>query len=64
MMGFRIEGTLDFSLIGILAEITTALAEAKVPVFAISTYNTDYIFIEAKHSFKAKSALKSKGYEI
>ncbi|MEY8737568.1 ACT domain-containing protein [Lactobacillus sp. AN1001] len=40
---FRIQGVLDFSLIGILAKISTLLAENKIGIFAISTYNTDYI---------------------
>ncbi len=40
--GFRIQGVLDFSLIGILSKISTVLAENKIGIFAISTYNTDY----------------------
>ena len=43
---FRIQGILDFSLIGILSKITTILAEYKIGVFAISTFNTDYIFVK------------------
>ncbi len=43
----RISGTLDFSLVGILAKITGILAEAEISVFAISTYDTDYIFLRA-----------------
>ncbi len=39
--GFRIQGVLDFSLIGILSKISTVLAENKIGIFAISTYNTD-----------------------
>ena len=40
---FRIQGMLDFSLIGILAKITSLLAENHIGIFAISTYHTDYI---------------------
>lgn len=40
---FRIKGILDFSLIGILSKVTGLLAEEKIGIFAISTYNTDYI---------------------
>ncbi|MGN1305452.1 MAG: ACT domain-containing protein [Oscillospiraceae bacterium] len=40
---FRIEGILDFSLIGILSKICGILAENKIGVFAVSTFNTDYI---------------------
>ena len=43
---FRVEGILDFSLIGILAKISTLLAENKISIFAVSTYNTDYILIK------------------
>ena len=43
---FRIEGVLDFSLIGILSRISTILAENKIGIFAVSTYNTDYILIK------------------
>ena len=45
---FRIQGVLDFSLIGILAKITGILAENNISVFAISTYNTDYVLVKRK----------------
>ena len=48
-MAFRIEGTLDFSLIGILSRITGILAESGVGVFAVSTYNTDYVLTKAEN---------------
>ncbi|KAJ3243828.1 hypothetical protein HDU78_011730 [Chytriomyces hyalinus] len=43
---FVVEGTLDFALVGILAAITSSLAEAKISVFAVSTYDTDYILVK------------------
>ena len=43
---FRLEGTLDFSLVGILSELTEVLATNKIPVMAVSTYNTDYILVK------------------
>ena len=43
---FRIQGILDFSLIGILSEISTLLAKNSIGIFAISTYNTDYILMK------------------
>ncbi len=61
---FRIEGILDFSLIGILSEISTVLAENKIGIFAISTYNTDYILVKENNFSKALKALENKGYEI
>ena len=45
---FRIQGVLDFSLIGILAKIATILADNGISIFAVSTYNTDYVLIKKK----------------
>lgn len=61
---FRIQGVLDFSLIGILAEISTILAENKIGIFAMSTYNTDYILTKAENYEKALNTLKTAGYKI
>lgn len=44
---FRIQGVLDFSLIGILSKISALLADAEIGIFAVSTYNTDYILTKA-----------------
>ena len=60
----RIPGVLDFSLIGILARVADCLAKAQVPLFAVSTYNTDYILFREQHSSAALDALKSAGYDI
>lgn len=62
--GFRIQGVLDFSLIGILAKISTLLAENKIGIFAISTYNTDYILTKAKDYQSALDVLAKAGYQI
>ena len=62
--GFRIEGTLDFSLIGILAPITAILAENKIGIFAVSTYNTDYVLVKEENYEKALAVLSTAGYEI
>lgn len=61
---FHIQGVLDFSLVGILAKIATLLAENSIPIFAISTYNTDYVLTKAAHYEKALDALKQAGYTI
>ncbi len=61
---FRIEGVLDFSLIGILAAISAVLAEAKIGIFAISTYNTDYILVKADALDRAIDALRAAGYTV
>ena len=62
--GFRIEGTLDFSLIGILFPIAAILAENKIGIFAVSTYNTDYVLVKEENFDKAMTALGAAGYEI
>ena len=59
--GFRIEGTLDFSLIGILSKISAVLAENRIGIFAISTFNTDYILTKAGQFEEALSALREAG---
>ena len=61
---FCVQGVLDFSLIGILSKISTILAERGISIFAVSTYNTDYILIKDTNYEKALEVLKSSGYEI
>lgn len=62
--GFRIQGVLDFSLIGILAKIAELLAQNGISIFAISTYNTDYVLIKNENYQKALDVLEHAGYEI
>ena len=61
---FRIEGTLDFSLIGILAAISKVLADGGIGIFAISTFNTDYILTKSQNFERAIGLLQSAGYSI
>ena len=61
---FRIKGILDFSLIGILAEISDILAKNKIGIFAVSTFNTDYILTKRNDYPKALQALADAGYKI
>lgn len=61
---FRIEGVLDFSLIGILSKISGVLADAGIGIFAVSTYNTDYVLVKAGNFAKALVELEKAGYEI
>lgn len=61
---FRIEGTLDFSLIGILSKISGILADEKIGIFAISTFNTDYILTKHENYELAIEALRTRGYEV
>lgn len=62
--GFRIEGVLDFSLIGILSKLSAVLAENKIGIFAVSTYNTDYIFVKSENFSRALKALTDAGYTV
>ena len=62
--GFRIQGTLDFSLTGVLSELSGILAERKIGIFAISTYNTDYVLVKAENYDKAIEALNTSGLRI
>lgn len=61
---FRIQGMLDFSLIGILSKISTLLADNQIGIFAVSTYNTDYILIKKENFDKAMAVLSDAGYQI
>lgn len=54
---FRVAGPLDFSLVGILAKITGCLKDAGIPVFAVSTYNTDYVLVKKEYEQAARRAL-------
>lgn len=61
---FCIQGVLDFSLIGILAKIATILADNGISIFAVSTYNTDYVLIKKENYQKALEVLQTTGYKI
>ena len=62
--GFRIQGVLDFSLIGILSKLSSILAEHRIGIFAVSTYNTDYILVKEENFERALEALSSEGYSV
>ena len=62
--GFRVCGTLDFSLVGILSGLCGVLAEHKIAVFALSTYNTDYILVKADQFDRAADAFRAAGYTV
>ena len=60
----KIEGPLDFSLIGILSSISTTLANQGISIFAISTYDTDYILVKNKDIEIALKVLSKEGHRI
>lgn len=61
---FRIQGVLDFSLVGILSKISTLLADNEIGIFAVSTFNTDYILTKAENYEKTIALLDENGYTI
>ncbi len=61
---FRVDGTLDFGLTGILASIANPLAGAGISIFAISTYDTDMVLVKADHLEKAIQTFLQAGFEI
>ena len=60
----KVEGPLDFSLVGILADISAVLAGEEISIFAVSTYDTDYILLKSKDVQRALQALAAGGYGI
>lgn len=60
----RVEGQLDFGLVGILAQLTGALADADIPVFAVSTFDTDYLLVRKERLDAAAAALSAAGYIV
>lgn len=60
----KVLGPLDFALTGILAAISKVLAEAKISIFAISTFDTDYILVKTEKLETAKHVLEQAGYEF
>ena len=60
----QVQGPLDFALVGVLAAITAPLAEAGVSIFAISTYDTDYILVKEDALERAIQALGQAGFLV
>jgi uncharacterized protein len=60
----KVEGPLDFSAAGILASLTMPLAKEGISVFAVSTYNTDYLLVKEQHLGKAVQVLSQNGHRI
>jgi len=65
--GFRalkVRGPLDFGLIGVLARLTVALASANVSLFALSTFDTDYVLVRDTDLQRAVAALQAAGCAV
>ena len=61
---FRVAGTLDFALVGILAAISSVLSEHRISLFAVSTFDTDYVLVKADCYGRALEALRANGARI
>ena len=61
---FKVEGPLDFSLTGILNKLTNPLAKAGISIFAVSTYDTDYILVSEKRVFDSGYAWILAGHSV
>jgi uncharacterized protein len=60
----KVVGPLDFTLTGVLASVANPLARAQVSIFAISTFDTDYILVQSRNLEAAKTCLVSEGFNI
>lgn len=61
LRALKVQGPLDFALVGILARLSLTLANVHVPLFAISTYDTDYILVNEENLGLAVVALRDAG---
>lgn len=60
----ELEGPFSFSTTGVLASFAHPLAEAQIPIFAISTFNTDYVLVKAQDLKRVVAALRVAGHEV
>jgi uncharacterized protein len=61
---FRLKGPVDFSAVGILASLTAPLARSGISLFALSTFDTDYVLVKEVDVKKATLALRQEGHRI
>jgi hypothetical protein len=60
----KVQGQLDFSQVGIISDLTKTLAEARISIFTISTFNTDYLLLKDHNLSQGLKALRKSGYTI
>ena len=60
----RVAGTIDFALTGVLASVLAPLGEAAISIFAVSTYDTDYVLVREHALFAAIDVLRAAGHEV
>jgi uncharacterized protein len=61
---FKLEGPFSFALTGVLASFLSPLAQCGVPIFAVSTFDTDYVLVKEEHAVAALGCLKAAGHEL
>ncbi|KAG0290090.1 hypothetical protein BGZ96_006445 [Linnemannia gamsii] len=61
---FKVAGPLDFSLVGIMANLSNALAEHQISVFVVSTYDTDYVLVKEDKAQEAKKVFEGIGHSV
>lgn len=62
--GLRVDGSMAFTEIGVLASLVAQLAEAGISVFAISTFDTDYLFVKSQDWDESLALLQETGHKI
>ncbi len=62
--GLKVQGPLDFSLTGVLAALAAPLARESISIFALSTYQTDYVLVPGQHLARACQALTEAGHAV
>ena len=60
----KVEGILEFALVGIVASLATALARARVSIFVVSTHDTDYLLVKEEKLVQAVRVLRSEGHRV
>jgi hypothetical protein len=61
---FQVAGPLDFSLTGVVASLVTPLADAEIPIFVLSTFETDYLLVRERDLHAAVEALSAAGHHV
>ena len=60
----KVEGPLDFSVVGVVASLAAPLAAAGIPIFVVSTYDTDYLLVSGEYLDRAVSVLVEAGHGV
>ena len=60
----KLEGPFEFSEVGVLASVAAPLAEARVGIFVVSTFDTDYVLVKEEQLQPAVAALRGRGHEV